>query len=96
MPTYMVEHRLEEKQFKEDESLISEIIEMAAHKKLPPGYQLLGVVLNQEKRQAGCFWEAQSKNRLGSLVMSLKPPTTYFVNGVEVLYGLEKVSLGSI
>jgi hypothetical protein len=91
MPTFLIEHRWEERRSEEAKALVAKIIDMAASEKLPSGYQLLNVVLNKDDRCAECVWEAPGRAELESLVDSMKPPTMHTLSAAQVLYGLEKV-----
>ena len=91
MPTFLIEHRWEERRSEEAKSLVSKIVDMAASEKLPSGYQLLSAVLNKDDRCAECVWEAPSRSELENLVDSMKPPTMHTLSEAQVVYGLEKV-----
>ena len=91
MPTFLIEHRWEERRSEEAKSLVSKIVDMAASEKLPSGYPLLSAVRNKDDRCAECVWEAPSRSELENLVDSMKPPTMHTLSEAQVVYGLEKV-----
>jgi hypothetical protein len=91
MPTFLIEHRWEERRSEEAKSLVAKIVDMAASEKLPSGYQLLNVVLNKDDRCAECVWEAPGRSELEEFVDSMKPPTVHTLSGAQVVYGLERV-----
>lgn len=92
MGTFVVQHEWEPRRSDEVKRVVSGIIEQAAGKKLPKGYELLNVFLNMEEPKAYCFWNAPSRSELEGLLRQVNPTTTHIVKETQGLYGFDKIA----
>lgn len=92
MGTYLVQHEWEVERSEDVKAIVSAIIENDRAGKLPPGYNLLGVMLSKDQPRAQCVWEAESRSGLEGLLKSVNPPTRSSIQPFDILYGVSKNS----
>ena len=88
-----MQHEWETSKSNDVKAIVSAIVENDRTGKLPPGYNLLGVMLSKDQPRAYCVWEAESKSGLEGLLKSVNPPTRNSVQPFEILYGVSKASI---